>query len=102
MNFSFLEWLIGCMATYRIVVLVVRDAGPFQIMKRLRSIDHCSKLLKCPYCVGIWAGIIIALAFYVGGVNEPLVLWPCISLSFSAFSVMADRTWTSDYSTDSK
>lgn len=102
MSMSFLEWLIGGMATYRITVLIVRCAGPWEMFKRLRKIDRCSKLLKCPYCVGIWAGSIVTLAFYAGGVKEPLVLWPCISLSFSAFSVIADRTWTSDYSTDSK
>lgn len=99
---TFLYWLIGAMATYRLTVLIVRDAGPWQIFKKLRSIDRCSKLLKCTYCTGIWAGFVIALAFYLGGVNEPLVLWPCISLSFSAFSVICDRTWTADYSTDSK
>lgn len=96
---NFLYWIIGGMATYRITVLIVRDAGPWHILKKLRQIDRCSKLLKCPYCVSIYAGSIISLAFYLGGVKEPLVLWPCISLSFSAFSVMADRIFTSDHQT---
>lgn len=96
---TFFLWFMGALACYRITVLFVRDAGPKDIFKRLRKISHFSKLLSCPFCTSIWVGAVIETGYYFSGVRDLPVVCVCIALSFSAVSIMLDRTFSADYQT---
>jgi uncharacterized membrane protein len=91
---DFLTWFVCAFATYRLTVLISRDIGPFGVFAWGR--EH-SKMLKCPYCTGIYVGALTALCLYWSGLVMPLGMWIIISLSFSAAAVILDRCFTSDY-----
>lgn len=71
---SFGWFLIAGLAAYRIAMLLTWDNGPFDCFERLRiwagryeyddqgdPASFTGKLLNCPYCVGVWAGVICVL-----------------------------------------
>ena len=63
--------LLAVLACYRLTTLVVYDAGPFRVFKRLRAWlgthdngfirENGGELVNCPYCVGIWMAVVAAL-----------------------------------------
>lgn len=92
-------FVIGALATYRITVLFVRDAGPFDVFKRLRKVARCSKLLSCPFCVSMWVAALIETGYILSGIRDSAVVMVCTVFAFSAIAIICDRTWTSDFKT---
>ncbi len=92
-------FIIGALATWRITVLFARDAGPWDVFKRLRKITRLSKLLSCPFCVSVWAGALVCVIYKLSGVIETGLIWCLIALAMSAISIALDRTFTADYQT---
>jgi hypothetical protein len=99
MKIDWITFWVSALACYRLTVLITRDAGPWQIFKRLRGIDRCSKLLKCPFCVSVYMGAAVCGALAISGYNLPIAMWFCLSLAFSAVSIALDRTFSADYQT---
>ena len=99
MKIDWITFWISALACYRVTILIARDFGPLEIFKRMRSIPRYSKLLKCPFCVSIYVGSATAFLLWLGGYVEPWPMWICLSLSFSAVTIAADRVFTSDYNT---
>jgi hypothetical protein len=97
MNITWIEFWISALACYRLTILISRCLGPWGIFKKLRSIDRCSKLLKCPFCVSMYVGALTCVGLYFAGYVMPLPTWIILSLAFSAITIMADRTFTSDH-----
>ncbi len=94
MKLDFLAFFISAFATYRVTVLISRDVGPFSIFKKAR--EH-SKLLKCPYCTGIYVGALTCSGLWLSGYAMPWPMWIILSLSFSASSIILDRCFSADY-----
>lgn len=90
------NFILGCLACYRLTVLIARDAGPGDIFKSLRGY---SKLLSCPYCVSVWIGAVLEGVFYFSGFHDLLIICFAIALAFSAAAIMLDRVFSSDYKT---
>lgn len=97
MRLGWIEFWISALACYRITVLITRCLGPWNLFGRLRAIDRCSKLLKCPFCVSIYVGSLCCLFLWLSGYVEPLAIWFFLSLAFSALTIILDRTFTADY-----
>lgn len=70
-----LRLLLAALATYRLAQLVAIDDGPGDVFLRLRvwagsyeygqderPKSNLGRLLACPYCVGVWAALLCALA----------------------------------------
>lgn len=93
---TFFHWFIGALACYRLTVLIARDAGPWRIFSRLRENDRYSKLLKCPYCVSVWCGALVATFQFYCGIETGMILL-LIVFSYSAIAICADRIFTSDH-----
>lgn len=91
-------FLIGCLAAYRISVLIVRDAGPWGLFSKLRSVTRFSKLLNCIFCVSIWVGSAVEAALYLSGIKSLPVLVAFFALSFSSITIILDRCFTADHS----
>lgn len=89
------QFIIACLATYRLTVLVSRDLGPFDIFKRLRALSP--KWLGCPYCFSVTAAAVVCLGYYLVGVQEPLVIWAFLLLAMSGISIICDQTWTANH-----
>ena len=75
-------WLfLGILAVWRIAYLLTSEAGPWNLLGRLRqglqSAFH-TELVTCLYCVSVW--IAAPLAFFISNSwKERLLLWPALS-----------------------
>jgi hypothetical protein len=97
-----LEFIVYCMATWRISSLLVNEAGPFDVFVKIREafgIKHNEKipyeypetffaqLLSCVWCVSIWvAAFIVLLWLVIPGV----VLILSLPLALSAGAILID------------
>lgn len=91
------QFILASLACYRLTVLIARDAGPFELLKKLRN--KKPHWLGCPYCVSMTIAILIEAAFYLSGVRDSPVIIGCIVLSMSAIAIACDRVFTSDHVT---
>ena len=98
MRLGWLEFWVSAIACYRLTILISRDLGPWRVFKRLRTIDRCSELLKCPFCVSIYTGSLTTFILWLSGFVMPIGMWFLLALSFSAVTIALDRTFTADYS----
>jgi hypothetical protein len=98
-----LEFVVYCLATWRISSLLVNEAGPFDVFVKIREafgIKHNEKvpyeypdaffaqLLSCVWCVSVWVGIFMTLAWIFIPSVSFLV---CLPLAFSAGAIIAER-----------
>jgi hypothetical protein len=70
--------LVG-LAVYRAAYMVVKEEGPFSIFVKLRSIDQyqhtwVGRGLNCPNCVSFWLGLIVAICWWLGYYQSPIVV----------------------------
>ena len=70
--------IIAALATYRLTLLLHKEAGPFDILGKFRSwagvtydqysnpqsTSELSAAILCPYCLSVWVGIVVTL--YLG------------------------------------
>jgi hypothetical protein len=84
--------IVAGFACYRLAQLVVYDDGPFRLFDKLRIVAGCydygedgqpqselGRLLSCPYCVGIWIALPLALVPPCQTVIEFVVAWFAIA-----------------------
>jgi len=55
-------------------VLLTEDIGPFEVFRRIRDVAGASnswenrgeigRMLSCPYCVSVWAALVLFLCIY--------------------------------------
>ncbi len=101
--------VLATLATYRMAQLVSLDDGPLDLFAHLRGLtcyDHngkartgkgwesLSKLVNCPYCLGVWFGALFTVAtmFSVSfDLWTALVFWLAIAGGQSALQAIADR-----------
>lgn len=69
--------VLAILACHRLTELFLYDDGPFGIFLKLRdlvganasddwdNLSELGKLFSCPYCLGVWAAAVCALAFAV-------------------------------------
>ena len=73
-----LEFIAYCLATWRISSLLVDEAGPFDVFVKIREVfgikhkdripyeypeTFFAQLLSCVWCVSIWIGLFMTLAW---------------------------------------
>lgn len=70
--------VIAALASYRLSMLIALEDGPFDVLFTIRqklgayrrhqdgSVNptHIGKLLSCPYCIGIWVALVLALVLF--------------------------------------
>jgi len=73
--------LLGILAVWRLTHLVTSEAGPWQLLDRLRvriGNGVAGQLLNCFYCLSLWMSA--PMAWWIGSsVQERLMLWPALS-----------------------
>jgi uncharacterized protein DUF1360 len=86
---TLLHILILSLATWRISSLLVNEDGPYQMLAELRSKTiKYTKLLECVWCVSLWIGVILIVAYYL----FPLyAIWIMLPFALSAGAILADR-----------
>ena len=101
-----LEFIIFGLATWRISSLLVNETGPFDVFVKIREvfwIKHKDKapyeypetffaqLLSCVWCVSVWVGLFVTLAWFFVPSVAFLV---CLPLSLSAIAVVVQKIIT--------
>jgi len=90
-----LEFIVYCLATWRISSLLVNEAGPFGVFVKIRGVfgikhkdgipyeypeTFFAQLLSCVWCTSIWVAIFVTLFWVVSpGVLFVVLLPPSIS-----------------------
>ena len=86
------ELVVASLACYRVAQLLVFDEGPFCLFDRIRikvgRYDYgengepqteLGRLLSCPYCVGLWIAIPLALILFPETIIEFILYWFAIA-----------------------
>ena len=98
---------IIALATYRLTLLINKEAGPFDIFGKFRTwagirfdqysvpyaTGQLSEAIICPYCLSVWVGICVTLltagASYLGFLT--LITFLLLPLALSGFTVFLFR-----------
>lgn len=92
------EWfmfMLGSLATYRVSLMFVKEAGPFRIFERLRrrSKREAKEWLSCIFCFSVSVAAVITAYMY--WLNEmDLFDTPLYCLAMSAVAVMLNQYFT--------
>jgi hypothetical protein len=83
-------WLVlGILAVWRITHLLTAEAGPWEVLVRLRGslgAGLWSSLFGCFYCLSLW--VAAPFAYWIGGsLKERILLWP----AFSGAAILLER-----------
>jgi Protein of unknown function (DUF1360) len=87
------RFAIAVLATWRVVHLVAREDGPFDVIVRLRAragVGAIGRLMDCPYCLSVW----IAVPFAFSLTQRPLAwcaTWLAVSGGASLIEQFAER-----------
>ena len=82
-------WLLATLATWRVTHLFHAEAGPFDLLTRLRSVGEgriLGRLFRCFYCLSLWVSVVPAVALGRSP-GEGMLLW----LAISAGAIGVDR-----------
>lgn len=86
-----LRFLLAALASWRLAFMLVREDGPWDVVRTLREqagTGLLGRMLGCVKCTGTWVSI--PLALFVGGSGtELLVTW----LALSGVVALVDE-WT--------
>lgn len=101
--------LVIAFSTYRLTLLISKEAGPFDIFGRFRTwsgvkfdpyskpyaTGQLSEMILCPYCTSVWVGIgitiLVGAAAYLNLLT--LITFLLLPLALSGFAVFLFK-WT--------
>ena len=78
------DLVVLALATWRLSYMLVMEAGPFDVFKRLRASTKLGGLLECVFCMSVW----VALGLYALWLDTQ---WPVIVLAVSGLGLGFDR-----------
>lgn len=93
---SAFHFILMALACYRLTVLIVRDAGPWDVCKWAR---RQVKMLGCPYCVSVWVGGVLETFYYFTVKTDAPMVAACLALALSSVAIILDRCFSVDYTT---
>jgi hypothetical protein len=99
-----LEFVILGLATWRVSALFSKEAGPFDVFKRIRElagIQHdadgnvfmiphklFAELLSCVWCTSIWVGAFWAVMWFV---SPPITIGASLLFAISTVAIIIDK-----------
>lgn len=94
---SWLYFVIGCLATFRLSLLVSREDGPAYIFRKLRKApparSSAKEGLSCPWCMSVWMSAAVTCAYWYWDIiptREVTLFW----LAFSGGAICINQTFT--------
>ena len=96
MRITWLEFLVGCLATYRVALLISKEDGPADAARKVRMAAPPGWIKKgfyCQWCQSFWWGMATALFFTLTdriGWVDFAIFW----LAFSAGAIVINQTFT--------
>ncbi len=86
------DFVLACLATWRVSSLLVREEGPYALLARGRRLLRATAIgaaLGCFYCTSLWVAGPVAL-WLVGATRT----WPVVWLALSGAAILAERATT--------
>ena len=97
-----LEFLVFILATWRLAHLLAEEAGPYDVLGRLRHLvgvryddvgnvygsNELARGLICVWCNSVWIGAGWALAWFL---VPDIAFWLAVPLALSGGAVLIDR-----------
>lgn len=96
MKLSWLEFVIGCLATYRVALLIAKEEGPAEFARKAREAvpqGWIKRGFSCQWCQSFWWGMAVALFFAVTD-RIAWVDFPICWLAFSAGGIVINQQFT--------
>ena len=96
MKLTWLEFLVGCLATFRIALLISKEDGPADASRKMRSAAPSGWIKRgfyCQWCQSFWWGMATALFFTLTGRiawADFVIYW----LAFSAGAIVINQAFT--------
>ena len=93
---TWLEFLVGCLATFRMSLLISKEDGPANAARKARMAAPAGWIKQgfhCPWCQSFWWGMVTALFFAFTG-RIPWIDFVIYWLGFSAGAIAINQTFT--------
>ena len=93
---SWLEFVVGCLATFRLALLVSKEEGPANMIETLRNaapLGWIRRGMNCEWCQSFWWGMATSFFFTVTGRiswTDFVLYW----LAFSAAAIVLNQAFT--------
>ena len=93
---TWLEFLVGCLATFRMSLLVAKEEGPAELARKARHAAPAGWIKRgfyCAWCQSFWWGM--ASAFFFACTHR--LAWadfPIYWLAFSAGAIVLNQSFT--------
>jgi len=87
-----LDFVVACLATWRVSSLLVREEGPYALLARVRrslGTTAIGRALECFYCTSLW--VAAPIAWWLTG---PTRAWAIVWLAVSGAAILAERATT--------
>jgi len=99
---SLLDFLLVALAGWRLTSLLVWEAGPWDLLYRMRHAagiryneqsereakTMLGRLLLCPWCTSVWVGVGLAFGYWL---RPDLTRWLALPLAISAATVLLEK-----------
>ena len=96
MKLSWLEFVVGCLATYRMALMVSKEEGPAEASRKMREAAPPGWIKRgfyCQWCQTFWWGMAASLFFALTGRvtgTDFVIYW----LAFSAGGIVINQAFT--------
>lgn len=93
---TWLEFVVGCLATYRLSLLGSKEEGPAELAKHVRELapeGWIRRGMHCQWCQSFWFGALTALFFAITdrlAWRDFIIYW----LAFSAGAIVVNQRFT--------
>ncbi len=96
MLMSFAVWRLTRLFTYDAITQFIRDMFKNSAPESLGGTFYT--LLTCPWCTGLWFGMMVVFAFFYTPYTWPVLLILAVSVVGSFFQVLANLIgWSAEY-----
>jgi hypothetical protein len=95
---TWLLFILGCLATFRLSLLVSKEDGPAFIFRKLRRAppEHSatSEWLSCFFCISVTASAVVCALLWAAEVRLAWPVWVLLWLAFSSFAILLNQKFT--------
>jgi len=95
---TWLEFLVGCLATFRMALLISKEDGPVDVARKARLAAPAGWIKRgfyCQWCQSFWWGMAAALFFTLTD-RLTWIDFPLYWLAFSAGAIVINQAFTKE------
>lgn len=97
---TWMLFLCGCLATYRMALLLSKEDGPAYVFRKLRNVPPKKSSMhdgiRCLFCASVWMSSLVTTFYWWRGWIEPMDIG-LYGLAFSAVAICLNQMFTKDF-----